>query len=336
VLAPPDDLPGAELTAALARGWGITAATLAYRPVGWGSHHWDLTDAGGTRWFVTADDLGTRLLRSGDTVAAAAGRLRASLAAATGLSRAGRGFVVPPVPARDGEPVQPAGERFAVSLYPLVAGESFSWGQQDLPPGHRRAVLDMVIGVHAAPAAVTALARADDFWIPQRDELAAALRAGPLPGAGGAAECGPYAAAARELLASRAAAVTRLLGRYDELAARARGQAGRAVLTHGEPHPGNTMRAPDGWRLIDWDTALVAQPERDLWDLDPGDGSVLAAYAAATGVIPEPDLLELFRIRWDLSDIALGVRYFRQPHGRTANDQEEFAVLRELIGSLAA
>jgi hypothetical protein len=29
------------------------------------------------------------------------------------------------------------------------------------------------------------------------------------------------------------------------------------------------------------------------------------------------------------------VRHFRQPHGRTANDQEEFSVLRQLIGSLA-
>ena len=34
--------------------------------------------------------------------------------------------------------------------------------------------------------------------------------------------------------------------------------AARMVLTHGEPHPGNTMRTVDGWRLIDWDTALVA------------------------------------------------------------------------------
>ncbi|WP_432843998.1 phosphotransferase family protein [Dactylosporangium sp. CA-092794] len=36
------------------------------------------------------------------------------------------------------------------------------------------------------------------------------------------------------------------------------------VLTHGEPHPGNTMRTGGGWLLIDWDTALLAAPERDL------------------------------------------------------------------------
>ena len=37
------------------------------------------------------------------------------------------------------------------------------------------------------------------------------------------------------------------------------------LLTHGEPHPGNAMLAADGWRLVDWDTALVAPLERDLW-----------------------------------------------------------------------
>jgi hypothetical protein len=95
------------------------------------------------------------------------------------------------------------------------------------------------------------------------------------------------------------------------------------------------MLTADGWRLIDWDTALLAPPERDLWSLDPGDGSLLADYAAATGVIPRPRLLELYRIRWDLTDIALGVRRFRRPHQGNADDQEEWSILTELLAGLA-
>ena len=66
----------------------------------------------------------------------------------------------------------------------------------------------------------------------------------------------------------------------------------------------------------------MAPPERDLWSLDPGDGSVLAAYAAATGVTPRPGLLELYRVRWDLADVAIDVSRFRRPHEGTAEDDQ--------------
>ena len=53
---------------------------------------------------------------------------------------------------------------------------------------------------------------------------------------------------------------------------------------------------------IDWDTALMAPPERDLWMLETGDGDATDAYTAATGTAIIPAMLDLFRIRWDLSD----------------------------------
>ena len=47
MLSPPQDLPEDVLVPALARAWGVTAAAMAYRPVGFGSHHWQVTDAEG-------------------------------------------------------------------------------------------------------------------------------------------------------------------------------------------------------------------------------------------------------------------------------------------------
>jgi spectinomycin phosphotransferase/16S rRNA (guanine(1405)-N(7))-methyltransferase len=47
VLSPPD-LPEETLLRTLAEHWDITAAV--YRPVGFGSHHWQVD----TYWFVTA------------------------------------------------------------------------------------------------------------------------------------------------------------------------------------------------------------------------------------------------------------------------------------------
>jgi spectinomycin phosphotransferase/16S rRNA (guanine(1405)-N(7))-methyltransferase len=142
---------------------------------------------------------------------------------------------------------------------------------------------------------------------------------------------GPFARPAAELLAAHGAGVRRRLDRYDGLVAAARAEPPRLVLTHGEPHPGNTMRAGGGWLLIDWDTALVAPPERDLWDLDPGDGSLHAAYTAATGTLLRPELFALYRLRWDLTEIAVCVARFRESHGATADDEESWTILSDLV-----
>ncbi len=329
--APGDFGPGLLLP--LLRGrWGLAVAGLGYQPVGFGSHHWAGTDQAGRRWFVTADDLAARRHHAGEPAAAALARLRAALAAAADLRASGVAIAVPPVAARDGELAVPAGGRYAVAVYPFLDGRSFSWDDFS-GPGHREALLGLVIAVHTAPAAARRRAGADDFTIPQRDELAAALRPGaPVP------DCGPYAGPAARLLAGHAAGLARALARYDALARAAREDPagpGRAVLTHGEPHPGNTMQTADGWRLIDWDTALVAPPERDLWDLDPGDGSLLRRYAAVTGTRPRPELLGLYRLRWDLAEIAGIVSQFRVPHGRSEDGATSFGLLAGLLGRTA-
>ncbi|WP_460493993.1 phosphotransferase family protein [Dactylosporangium cerinum] len=159
---------------------------------------------------------------------------------------------------------------------------------------------------------------------PRRGEIEAALKA-PGP------DCGPYARLAAELLAGHREALAGLLARYDELVLDSHGEPVRAVLTHGEPHSGNTMLTPSGWRLIDWDTVLISPPERDLWLIEPGDGSIFSAYAAATGVLPRPSTIMLYQLRWALTDIAVEVRRFRRPHTGTADDLEGWEILRSVV-----
>lgn len=342
MLTPPDGFSENMLVSALARGWRVTPAAMTYRPVGFGSHHWEVVEAAGTRWFVTVDDLKAKLCSPDEPLPRALGRLRASLAAARDLRDCGPGFgfVVAPVAALDGEPLTPAGDRFAVALYPLVGGQSFTWGEFATAE-HRRCVLDLLVAIHTAPAAASRHAMPDDFAVPLRTELEAALDDQAADGAStpdipDADDCGPYARLAAQLLAKHAAPIRRLLTRYDELVAEGHAQPYRAVLTHGEPHPGNTMLGPDGWLLIDWDTVLLAPPERDLWGLDPGDGSILAAYADATGVVPVPSMLELYRIRWDLADMALIADGFRRPHSGSADDVESWSLLGSLVDGIRA
>lgn len=321
MLTPPSGLPDEMLLAVLDERWGIAGRSIEYAPLGFGSHHWRVEGVDGRRWFVTVDELRRRSLD--EVPEAAFERLRAALATARELCDGGLDFVVAPVPDRAGEVVARIGERYAVACYPLLEGRQFAW-DEFRDDAHRRAAFDMVAAVHSAP--VAAVARTDDFIVAHRDEFDRAL-------AGQRVDRGPYAEPTAELIASAAADIRAAWRRYDHLAATAR--TANPVLTHGEPHAGNTMLTPEGWRLIDWDTALLAPPERDLWDLDPGDGSLLRDYAAATGVTPRPDLLELYRLRWDLTDAAEYVHRFRRPHTDSADAIESWKGLCENISRLA-
>ena len=66
--------------------WRLDAASIEYRQVGFGSHHWDVA-AGGGRWFLTVDDLDARTRSTAERCPAVGHRLNAALAAAGELCR---------------------------------------------------------------------------------------------------------------------------------------------------------------------------------------------------------------------------------------------------------
>jgi spectinomycin phosphotransferase/16S rRNA (guanine(1405)-N(7))-methyltransferase len=330
MLAVPDGLTDEMVAVALEQGWGVRTASLSYLAVGFGSHHWDVTDDTGARWFASVDELDTRRWSLKEPLDSVFGRLDAGLTAAADLAGLGLRFVLAPTRARNRRALLRLAERFSVALTPFAAGQSFGWGDFDSAE-HRRAVLDLVIAVHGAPASARRHARADDLTIAFRDALDAALDGGLTTAGGG----GPYGARTAALIGANRGALARLLGYYDALAERALACGGPLVLTHGEPHPGNTMRTTDGWVLIDWDTTLVARPERDLSVVDPGDGTMLAAYHEITGVRPMAEVAELYRLRWELTDIAITTAQFSQPHDDNANNAEAFALLEPQLERLS-
>jgi len=288
VLTPPGDLDVRLVADAFGLG------PLTYQPVGWGSHHWSAGDL-----FVTVDDL---RVKAGTDLDASFDRLRRSLDAA---SASGLACVVAPV-----RPLVRLDRHYAATVYPFVTGESFSWGAWP-SESHRVGVLKMLSDLHRAPEEIRRRAPTDDFVLAHRDALF-----DPWP-----APAGPFAARAEALIAAHAGPVRELLARYDRLVAAA--DPARAVLTHGEPHPGNTMRTAEGWKLIDWETALVAPPERDLWLL----GDDLSLHSTATGIAIVPEMLTLYRLRWQLTDLCVDLHRFRRPHTGTADDVESWKLL---------
>lgn len=316
MLNPPPGFPEADLLALLKSGWGLEAARSSYRPVGFGSHHWSAATGDGRRWFVTVDDLDARRDRPDEPLPEVRERLERALDAAWSLHEQGRRYLIAPIHGDGPHLVQPLGDRYAVSLYEHVDGDGFpwipdGWKSRRLERDHRPAVLEIVKALHEETLDPAIVPGVEDFAVSRRDVLTEVLdEGGTLP------DSGPYAQRAGTLLAENARMLRRILTRYDKLADIGRDHRDAFTLTHGEPHPGNTMRTGAGYVLIDWDTALTAPRERDLWHFGLGDA----------------DLVALYRMRWPLTDVALATARFRGVHEESANDRTTW---NALIGSLA-
>ena len=324
--SPPDDVSDSDVVAALGAGWGLELAGLRYAAVGGGSHHWEVTDAGGHRYFATLDDLDHKGWLGHDRESAFDG-LRAAFDTALALhDEAGLAFVVAPVTARGGETVRRAGAQYSVALFPLVDGTGGRF-DHDRSPAERAEVIRMLAALHGATPVARPHARPCDFDLPDRPRLEAALRELDRPWAGG-----PFSEPARELLAGHAADLWERLQTLDRLTGEVSQAAAAPVVTHGEPHPGNVLHGPDGILLTDWDTVGLAPPERDLW-LAGGDADELALYAEITGRRVSGVAIARYRLRWELDDVATFTGLLRAPHRRTANTEHAWRSLERSVRS---
>jgi spectinomycin phosphotransferase/16S rRNA (guanine(1405)-N(7))-methyltransferase len=86
--------------------------------------------------------------------------------------------------------------------------------------------------------------------------------------------------------------------------------------------------------LVDWDTALLAPPEHDLWMLAAEDPAVIDAYVAATGRAVRPEVIDLYRRGWDLEEVAIYTALFRAPHARSEDIDESWTNLHLSIAKL--
>jgi spectinomycin phosphotransferase len=326
VKSEPDDLVRADLSAALEDGWGLNDARLEYVPEGGGSHHWHCV-AGDEKVFVSADDLSATFHAATDEDAAFAALERAYGVAGALRDRAGLGFVVAQIPDRAGRRLRRLGRRYAVRVEPFVRGTPGVFGEYS--PGDRRSVAELLGRLHRATDRVPAgLPQVTDLRIPSRASLEVALADVDRPW-----ESGPWAEPARALVAARAEDIDHRLRQHDTAAARLLETRPRWVVTHGEPHGGNVIRNPAGRRyLIDWDTAMVAPPERDLHMVLDFAFTGWDAYRAVAGDVElDVEALNLYRRMWAVADIASFTAILRRPHRDTVETRWAFTALESYL-----
>jgi hypothetical protein len=58
---------------------------------------------------------------------------------------------------------------------------------------------------------------------------------------------------------------------------------------------------------------------------------VFDGYAAATGVTPLPELIELYRLKWNIGDLASETARFLRPHSGSAEDDKAWELLSSLV-----
>jgi spectinomycin phosphotransferase len=331
VLAAPQDLDVADLRNALQRHWRLRASELDYLPLGFGSHHWRAADAHGAEQFVTVDDLEAGFQASPDTDVAFAALERAFSTAAFLRDEAALEFVVAPLRDDDGAVIRRLSRRYSVTVSPFVVGESSEWGAWESAAD--RSAMGAVLGqLHAATGQVPVdLPRREDFAIPSRAVVMEALA-----DLDGKWESGPYAEPTRRLLEESDDALECRLREYDELVAEVRLSAEPWVITHGEPHRANVIRAAGARLLVDWDTTLLAPRERDLRMVLDDDLTGWREYTAVFGEVAlNPCAVELYRRWWDLADTAIYIALFRQPHARDANTVASWENLTHCLAGLS-
>lgn len=331
--ATPDDLDTGMVLDALRRGWSLEAEEAVYAPLGAGSYHWTVGDANGGRSFVTVDDLAQKAWL-GDTRDETFAGLWRAFDVAVALRAHGLDFVVAPRATRCGDSVDRLDGRYSIAVFPFVEGGTSARGRYD-DDGEREDVVGLIAAVHlATPAVGVGPMNVIGLELPGRGHIERALAERGVRWTGG-----PFSEPARAAVQAAASDLSEILARADRLAREADGDERRWVLTHGEPHAANVIRAGDGLRLVDWDTVALAPPERDLWMLIADAPDLADVYRDATGTELDPSALEYFRISWDLRDAAEHIDVLRSPHEEnddTTRAYEALALIRTAGGGLRA
>jgi spectinomycin phosphotransferase len=323
------------LRTSLASLWDLQVNALRRLQVGSPDSHHYLADTSRGQFFVTVDDLRLKA-RLASEPDAAFDLLEAALGTVHFLRHSVRlEFVLAPVMNRNGRTTARLSWQHSLAIYPFVEGTA-GGGDSHVSAADRRVLLSDLGRLHATKQ-LRERVRRDPLDIPERHKLTQAIDDLGRPWG-----TGPYAEPTRALLDRAVDAVLGNLHRYDSLA----GVLGRTtstwVLTHGEPHSGNTLRAADGsLLLLDWDTLAVAPRERDLWMVfRPELAQDQSAYASAASETPiNGDAMRLYKLWWELAEIAEYVGRFRQPHGDSPADRSAWEELghylpvRDDIGS---
>ncbi|WP_175539619.1 phosphotransferase [Nocardioides exalbidus] len=287
MLERPADVSDDEVLVVARDHWEPRADAVEHLSVGWGAHHWRVEVAGEPVLFLTLDpDLPRHTHAS----------LEAAYASAAALPL---DFVWPSLPTVAGAYAVPVGRRTASAT---------RWLEGTRPEASVEELPDLLARLHATPPPATARTWATEIDPDLPTRLRDLLQQ---------RWDGPLGTAARELVVEHLAQVggwsrehSRLLGLLDP---------STYVVTHGEPHVRNQWLARGQTWLIDWESLVLAPPERDLATL----------VHEGRDVAHDPQVVRLFDLEWRLSEIWSFAQWLQGPHAGDTDDHTALGGLTE-------
>jgi spectinomycin phosphotransferase len=78
----------------------------------------------------------------------------------------------------------------------------------------------------------------------------------------------------------------------------------------------------------------LAPPERDLWLVATASGEEVALYAELTGHEVSQAAMSLFRLTWELTDVAAYIEQFRSPHQHSEDADDAWLNLNRSVDRL--
>lgn len=281
-----------EVLRLVQREWRHDADAATYVPVGFGAHHWQIDASGEPILFATLD-----LEKDHRSV----GDVERAYAAAAYLTTVGFAHGVVPLPSRSGSFTVPA-TAGVLSVTPRLDGRNPTWVEAR-EATHVARVVDVLTELHACepPPGIPA-------WQPRvgRDLVSSLQERIQTPW-----DSGPYGEIARTHIVASLDVIADSLREYHLLADVAVAKKDRWVVTHGEPHWANQFIVGDELFLIDWDTIALAPPEIDAVDLP---------FSARTALGCDEQMLRMFRLEWQLAEIAEYAEWFENDHAGTEDD----------------
>lgn len=292
---------------------------MTYAPVGHGSHNWSAV-AGGSSWFVKAYRRG-----------ADSSFFQATQESTAALGESGLSCVLAPMRSLGGAALAAVSPEWELAVFPFVTGRNADFLSPD-----RELVASALGSLHAFRPVPSSALRWEPGW--QQPELRTRLSSGLSD-----SWPGPYGERARRLLARCRPGIEALLGLSDRVVARLSSSDEPWVMTHGEPHGGNSMidSSTGAAVLIDCDAVMVAPRERDLRLLlhashkgprGLDNTAVMAAYQRVVGpVSPREWVIDLFRAEWHLLEIARYAEQFAASHAESADTAARIASLESYV-----